>query len=353
MDKPSTLVAASRGDEVPRSTGSSATVKEEEKAYQPMHINLNVINNAPPRINTNLNNGGYSTHRQDPFGFDMDLNTPCESPVYSDVQTPGGSVDISKKQRHNLREQRRIFRIGTQFEQLKKKLEGVGFVSAKKDKHSILQATIEYIAALEREAHSAGIPPPPPPSNNTNNRPTTPATLPRGHSKENVLNMNVPGANPYMFNTMASPVPTPMAMEYMWALPTGSNHPPPVATVETVEESTATFKNVFAQSSMPALITKLDGTIVEANHLFMELSQAKYDELRLHSLYTMCAPVDAPKMHNLVAKILSCEVSSAQAKMTWRFGSSSHERKVFVSVSVVRDDSMQPVNIQCSILPLS
>ncbi|EQC37184.1 hypothetical protein SDRG_05410 [Saprolegnia diclina VS20] len=339
MEKPSTLVAPV--------TPSTGYVKDEDgKApLYPMHINLNVINNAPPRINTNY-------PRADPFGFEMDMNTPCESPVYSDAQTPGGSIDVSKKQRHNLREQRRIFRIGTQFEQLKKKLEGVGFVSSKKDKHSILQATIEYIAALEREANAAGIGPPPPPTTGGSCKVATPATLPRGHSKENsMLSMNA--SNHYMFNAMASPVPTPMAMDYMWALPTGAPQVLPAAPLETVDESSATFKNVFFQSSMPALITKLDGTIVEANHLFLELSQAKYDELRLHSLYTMCAPSDAPKMHTLVAKILSCEVSSAQAKMSWRFGSSSLERKVFVSVSVIRDDAMQPVNVQCCILPLS
>ncbi|OQR93441.1 hypothetical protein ACHHYP_02554 [Achlya hypogyna] len=341
MDKPSTLMAR-------ESPATAGFVKDEaDKApLYPMHINLNVINNAPPRINTS---GGYG--RSDSFGFDMDLNTPCESPVYSDAQTPGGSIDVSKKQRHNLREQRRIFRIGTQFEQLKKKLEGVGFVSSKKDKHSILQATIEYIAALEREAASAGIGPPPAPSTG-GKASSTP--LPRGPSKENNV-MALNAGNPYMFNALASPVPTPMAMDYMWALPTGSAHALAAAPapVETVDESSATFKNVFFQSSMPALITKLDGTIVEANHLFLELSQAKYEELRLHSLYTMCAPVDAPKMHTLVAKILSCEVSSAQAKMSWRFGSSSLERKVFVSVSVVRDDALQPVNVQCCILPLS
>ncbi|KAJ8520888.1 hypothetical protein ON010_g17894 [Phytophthora cinnamomi] len=99
------------------------------------------------------------------------------------------------------------------------------------------------------------------------------------------------------------------------------------ANVSEIEGSAASYRDVFANSSMPSLLAKLDGTIVEANALFLELCCKNIDELRLHSLYTMCTAMDAPKMYTLVSKILSCEMASAQSKMMWHF-SSTGDRKV-------------------------
>jgi hypothetical protein len=271
------------------------------------------------------------------------------------MQKPGDVVDVLKKQRHNLREQKRIFRIGKQFEKLKKKLEAVGFVTTKKDKHSILQATIEYINKMEKDLGIAGIALEIPTSKPSLVSPSQDVHPPHVKSKENVA------VNPLyrfdmgnMVSSVPTPAPTPASMDYMCYSHATSCVclPVPSSTVETVEDSSSTFKNVFFQSSTPALITKLDGTIVEANYLFIKLSQSKSEELKLHSLFSMCSQSDTHIIKGLLGRILNGDVSSAQSNMMWQF-TNGIARKVFLSVSVIRDDSMQPTNFQCCVLPLT
>lgn len=262
--------------------------------------------------------------------------------------TPGGSGnDLSKKQRHNLREQRRILRISNQFDILRNKLEGVGYSSSKKDKYSVLQATLDYITQLERNQQSndggsgGGTPlphtrhggsssgPPPVPG-----RLSITAPSPSAMDKQQQH-----GGNSFMIDSMPSPVPA-LSMPGIQSFPLdlespmfagGNNGNTQQFPVDAIEGSTASYKDVFYNSSMPSLLAKLDGTIVEANGLFLELCCKNIDELRLHSLYTMCTATDAPKMYSLVQKILSCEMVSAQSKMLWHF-SNSGDRKVRVAL---------------------
>ncbi|CEG38839.1 pas pac sensor hybrid histidine kinase [Plasmopara halstedii] len=339
---------------------STISPKVEQPQY-PMHIKLNLIDQNP--LASSLSTNG-------------DL-TSCESPYPMTPITPGGysssGGDLSKKQRHNLREQRRILRISNQFEILRNKLEAAGYSSSKKDKYSVLQATLEYISNLERNqingvaphhqvqhhlqhasSHSHGVVSHhlPSPCNDSNGRlsitaPSSSHVDSKGHV--------------FMIDSMPSPVPAlsipgmqpqtsyPLEMDNMYANTANGTS---AANALEIEGSAASYRDVFASSSMPSLLAKLDGTIVEANALFLELSCKNIDELRLHSLYTMCTAMDAPKMYNLVDKILSCEMASAQSKMMWHF-SSAGDRKVFVSVSMIHDSMHRPANLHCSLLPLS
>lgn len=276
--------------------------------------------------------------------------------------TPGGSSnsggDLSKKQRHNLREQRRILRISNQFDILRSKLEVAGYSSSKKDKYSVLQATLDYIAQLERNQmpgttvgpagvvvgtpiSSAGTPmggpvmagtplaqrgrPPHIPSTSVGSRLTISAPSPTATGMDGKQ-------HPFLIDSMPSPVPAlsmpmqsfPLDMDGGQLYP---GTPSAQQSQQVIEGSSASYRDVFANSSMPSLLAKLDGTIVEANSLFLELCCKNIDELRLHSLYTMCTAVDAPKMYNLVNKIVACELASAQSKMMWHF-SNTGDRKV-------------------------
>lgn len=284
--------------------------------------------------------------------------------------TPGGSVDLSKKQRHNLREQRRILRISNQFDILRNKLEGAGYSSSKKDKFTVLQATLDYIAYLERNQQQQALPPgaaggaartggssattnhqhipqPPPPAPVPHRLPspagpsrlsiTAPSPSSLAQRQLDAAKAGAAAASSFIIDSMPSPVP---ALSLPGGIPSfpldldsaifggatsasGSGFH-----VDSIEGSSATYRDVFSNSSMPSLLAKLDGTIVEANALFLELCCKNIDELRLHSLYTMCTAMDAPKMYSLVAKILSCEMASAQSKMMWHFSANSGDRKV-------------------------
>lgn len=285
--------------------------------------------------------------------------------------TPGGSVDLSKKQRHNLREQRRILRISNQFDILRNKLEGAGYSSSKKDKFTVLQATLDYIAYLERNQaqplpsrgpgnnnsnssnnngshHHQHISQPPPPAPIPHHRLPSPAgpsrlsiTAPSPSHQQQHQHMDSKLGSSFIIDSMPSPVPALSMPGGIQSFPldlessifgAAANPPPTSYHVDSIEGSSATYKDVFANSSMPSLLAKLDGTIVEANGLFLELCCKNIDELRLHSLYTMCTAMDAPKMYSLVNKILSCEVASAQSKMMWHFSSNTGDRKVCCDV---------------------
>jgi len=280
--------------------------------------------------------------------------------------TPGGGSssssggDLSKKQRHNLREQRRILRISNQFDILRHKLEGAGYSSSKKDKYSVLQATLDYISQLERNqlpgttagaAHGSGTPiggcgtpmsmqrrPPHhhlPTSNGNGGRLSISAPSPTANGMMDPNgNGDASNGNKHVFliDSMPSPVPALSMSGGMQSFPidmdgTAMFPGPGGANADAIEGSTASYRDVFANTSMPSLLAKLDGTIVEANALFLELCCKNIDELRLHSLYTMCTAVDAPKMYNLVNRILACEVASAQSKMMWHFATTG-DRKV-------------------------
>ncbi|KAL4160944.1 hypothetical protein PRNP1_001502 [Phytophthora ramorum] len=326
---------------------STISPKVEQPQF-PMHIKLNLIDQNP------LANGDA---------------TSCESPYPMTPMTPGGysssGGDLSKKQRHNLREQRRILRISNQFDILRHKLEGAGYSSSKKDKYSVLQATLEYISNLERNqiggvqmAHhmhnqSNGVPRHlPSPCSDSGGRLSITAPSPSHVDGKGQV---------FMIDSMPSPVPAlsipgmqpqtsyPLDMDNMYG---GATNGASSTSVGEIEGSSASYSDVFANSSMPSVLAKLDGTIVEANALFLELCCKNIDELRLHSLYTMCTAMDTPKMYTLVSKITSCEMASAQSKMMWHF-SSTGDRKVFVSVSMIHDSMHRPANLHCSLLPLS
>lgn len=343
---------------------STISPKVEQPQF-PMHIKLNLIDQNP--ISSGLStNGGDSTS--------------CESPYPMTPMTPGGysssGGDLSKKQRHNLREQRRILRISNQFDILRNKLEAAGYQSSKKDKYSVLQATLEYITNLERNQMANGVP---------GGHPQMPHHLqhPSPHPTGGVVRHHMPSpcsdagarlsitapspshvdskGQVFVIDSMPSPVPAlsmsgmqpptsyPLNMDNMYG---GAANGAVDSGVGSIEGSSASYRDVFANSSMPSILAKLDGTIVEANALFLELSCKNIDELRLHSLYTMCTALDAPKMYALVNKITSCEMASAQSKMMWHF-SSTGDRKVFVSVSMIHDSMHRPANLHCSLLPLS
>ncbi|EGZ25018.1 hypothetical protein PHYSODRAFT_354030, partial [Phytophthora sojae] len=290
---------------------STISPKVEQPQY-PMHIKLNLIDQNP--LASSLSTNGDSTS--------------CESPYPMTPMTPGGysssGGDLSKKQRHNLREQRRILRISNQFDILRNKLEAAGYSSSKKDKYSVLQATLEYISNLERNQIGGVAPHPQMPHHMQ-----VPRHLPSPCSDAGGrLSITAPSPSHvdskgqvFMIDSMPSPVPAlsipgmqpqtsyPLDMDNMYgSAANGSSN----AGVSEIEGSAASYRDVFANSSMPSLLAKLDGTIVEANALFLELCCKNIDELRLHSLYTMCTAMDAPKMYTLVSKILSCEMASAQ-----------------------------------------
>ncbi|RLN87594.1 hypothetical protein BBJ28_00022645 [Nothophytophthora sp. Chile5] len=332
---------------------STISPKVEQPQY-PMHIKLSLIDQNP------LASSGFSTNGGD--------SSSCESPFPMTPMTPGGSSsgggDLSKKQRHNLREQRRILRISNQFDILRNKLEGAGYQSSKKDKYSVLQATLDYIANLERN-QMGGLHQPHhlPPSSGVRHHLPSP-----GGDSGGRLSITAPSPSNigdkgqvFMIDSMPSPVPAlsmpglqqqnafPLDMDNNMYGGTGAGGN---AGAGAIEGSSASYRDVFANSSMPSLLAKLDGTIVEANALFLELCCKNIDELRLHSLYTMCTAMDAPKMYSLVSKILACEMASAQSKMMWHF-SSTGDRKVFVSVSMIHDGLHRPANLHCSLLPLS
>ncbi|KAI9998218.1 hypothetical protein PInf_002561 [Phytophthora infestans] len=339
---------------------STISPKVEQPPY-PMHIKLNLIDENP--LASSLSTNGDSTS--------------CESPYPMTPITPGGysssGGDLSKKQRHNLREQRRILRISNQFDILRNKLEAAGYSSSKKDKYSVLQATLEYISNLERN-QIGGVPP----HSQMSHHMQHPSPHPNSSVPHHLLSpcsesggrLSITAPSPshgdskgqvFMIDSMPSPVPAlsipgmqpqtsyPLDMDNMYG---GAANGASNASVSEIEGSAASYRDVFASSSMPSLLAKLDGTIVEANALFLELSCKNIDELRLHSLYTICTAMDAPKMYNLVGKILSCEMASAQSKMMWHF-SSTGDRKVFVSVSMIHDSMHRPANLHCSLLPLS
>ncbi|KAL3657811.1 hypothetical protein V7S43_017191 [Phytophthora oleae] len=335
---------------------STISPKVEQPQY-PMHIKLNLIDQNP--LVSGLSTNGDSTS--------------CESPYPMTPMTPGGysssGGDLSKKQRHNLREQRRILRISNQFDILRNKLEAAGYSSSKKDKYSVLQATLEYISNLERNQIGGVASHPQMPHHLQHPNGGVPRHLPSPCSDSGgPLSITAPSPSHvdskgqvFMIDSMPSPVPAlsipgmqpqtsfPLDMDNMYgAAANGTSN----AAVSEIEGSAASYRDVFANSSMPSLLAKLDGTIVEANALFLELCCKNIDELRLHSLYTMCTAMDAPKMYNLVGKILSCEMASAQSKMMWHF-SSTGDRKVFVSVSMIHDSMHRPANLHCSLLPLS
>uniref|UniRef100_K3WY35 BHLH domain-containing protein n=1 Tax=Globisporangium ultimum (strain ATCC 200006 / CBS 805.95 / DAOM BR144) TaxID=431595 RepID=K3WY35_GLOUD len=346
-------------------TYSTISPKVDAQPPYPMHIKLNLIDQ-------NVSSNGDTSS--------------CESPFPMTPMTPGGSVDLSKKQRHNLREQRRILRISNQFDILRNKLEGAGYSSSKKDKYSVLQATLDYISFLERNQQQPGQHQPQQHSTPSSSRGATndhgnpqqqhishpPPTPPMPHrlpspAGPSRLSITAPPpqidskGNTFIIDSMPSPVPAlsmpggiqssfPLDLESnIFASSAGAN---PGYHMDCIEGSSATYKDVFANSSMPSLLAKLDGTIVEANGLFLELCCKNIDELRLHSLYTMCTAMDAPKMYSLVGKILSCEMASAQSKMMWHF-SNTGDRKVFVSVAMIHDNMHRPANLHCSLLPLS
>ncbi|CAI5705822.1 hypothetical protein KXD40_000748 [Peronospora effusa] len=338
---------------------STISPKVEQPQY-PMHIKLNLIDQNP--LTSSLSTNGDST--------------PCESPYPMAPMTPSGysssGGDLSKKQRHNLREQRRILRISNQFDILRNKLETAGYSSSKKDKYSVLQATLDYISNLERnQIGGVAIHPqmqhhlqhPSPHPNGVSRQFPSPCSDSSGR-----LSISAPSSGhadnkgqAFMIDSMPSPIPAlsipgmqhqtsyPLDMDNMYG---GATNGASNRDVSEIEGSSASYRDVFANSSMPSLLAKLDGTIVEANALFLELCCKNIDELRLHSLYTMCTAMDAPKMYALVSKILSCEMASAQRKMMWHF-SSTGDRKVFVSVAMVHDSMHRPANLHCSLLPLS
>lgn len=281
--------------------------------------------------------------------------------------TPGGSSssgggDLSKKQRHNLREQRRILRISNQFDILRQKLEAAGYQSSKKDKYSVLQATLDYIGQLERNQMPGttamgphGIPPQAamnlqrrPPHHhhglhtpNGGGRLSISAPSPTAAGLMDPSDAGNNSKHAFLIDSMPSPVPAlsmpgglqsfPIDMDGGAGMFGNANAAP---ACPAIEGSTASYRDVFANSSMPSLLAKLDGTIVEANGLFLELCCKNIDELRLHSLYTMCTAVDAPKMYNLVNRILACEVASAQSKMMWHFATTG-DRKVTTGLDCV------------------
>ncbi|TYZ62051.1 hypothetical protein PybrP1_000239 [[Pythium] brassicae (nom. inval.)] len=365
---------------------STISPKVDAQQPYPMHIKLNLIDQS--------------------VGMNGDSSS-CESPFPMTPMTPGGSVDLSKKQRHNLREQRRILRISNQFDILRHKLEGAGYSSSKKDKFTVLQATLDYIAYLERnQQQQQHAPPQPPPSSSSRSQqqqqhhhhhhhqqqhipqsaapapvpshrlpsPAGPSRLsitapsPSSHAQRQQLDAKAgtgaaaASSSSFIIDSMPSPVPSLSLPGGLQSFPIdldsaifggAASAPGGGFHVDAIEGSSATYRDVFTNSSMPSLLAKLDGTIVEANALFLELCCKNIDELRLHSLYTMCTAMDTPKMYSLVAKILSCEMASAQSKMTWHFSSNSGDRKVFVSVSMIHDHLHRPANLHCSLLPLS
>ncbi|CAH0482370.1 unnamed protein product [Peronospora belbahrii] len=338
---------------------STISPKVEQPQY-PMHIKLNLIDQNP--LTSNLSINGESTS--------------CESPYPMTPMTPGGysssGGDLSKKQRHNLREQRRILRISNQFDILRNKLEAAGYSSSKKDKYSVLQATLEYIYNLERN-QIGGVALHPQMQHQMQHSSPHPNSVPRhlpSPCSDSGGRLSITAPSPshvdskghaFMIDSMPSPVPAlsipgmqhqtsyPLDMDNVYG---GAANGASNANVNEIEGSSASYRDVFGNSSMPSLLAKLDGTIVEANALFLELCCKNIDELRLHSLYTMCTAMDAPKMYTLVSKILSCEMASAQSKMMWHF-SSTGDRKVFVSVSMIHDSMHRPANLHCSLLPLS
>ncbi|DAZ93139.1 TPA: hypothetical protein N0F65_009133 [Lagenidium giganteum] len=322
-------------------TYSTISPKVESASPYPVHIKLNLIDQIP---NTD--------------------NASCESPFPMTPMTPGSSSgDLSKKQRHNLREQRRILRISNQFDILRNKLEAAGYSSNKKDKYSVLQATLDYITQLERNQRVGSTA-----MHNGGAGPSGGSTGGMHNSNGLGLSIQAPsnsqmdnkGAHSFMIDSMPSPVPAlsmpvhqfPMDMDSNMFGANNNNSGQSFPNVECIEGSTASYKDVYVNSSMPSLLAKLDGTIVEANSLFLELCCKNIDELRLHSLYTMCTAMDAPKMYSLVNKVLACEMASAQSKMLWHFANSG-DRKVFVSVSMIHDSLHRPANLHCSLLPLS
>ncbi|ETP24048.1 hypothetical protein F441_02903 [Phytophthora nicotianae CJ01A1] len=362
---------------------STISPKVEQPPY-PMHIKLNLIDQNP--LASSLSTNGDSTS--------------CESPYPMTPITPGGysssGGDLSKKQRHNLREQRRILRISNQFDILRNKLEAAGYSSSKKDKYSVLQATLEYISNLERNQIGGVAPHPQMPHHMQHPSPHPNGGVPHhlpSPCSESGGRLSITAPSPshvdskgqvFMIDSMPSPVPAlsipgmqpqtsyPLDMDNMYG---GAANGASNASVSEIEGSAASYRDVFANSSMPSLLAKLDGTIVEANALFLELCCKNIDELRLHSLYTMCTAMDAPKMYNLVGKILSCEMASAQSKMMWHFSSTGDRKvrwplrcclyfqklmpnlpssmQVFVSVSMIHDSMHRPANLHCSLLPLS
>ncbi|RHY30785.1 hypothetical protein DYB32_004036 [Aphanomyces invadans] len=255
-------------------------------------------------------------------------------------------------------------RIGSQFDHLKAKLEAVGFISNKKDKHSILQATIEYIAALECEAATTRTA-----SSAQSSSPTlelNETCEPAPHGKENsphsqyghVLRAD-PALDPMHVLQQAQP-PTPQyqpappahssSIECLWSL--AAPMAPSLPVPELVADSTASFRHVFLHTSVPSLIARLDGTLVHANYLFHEYFPTMVDDYN-HTLYALCIASDVPKMQSLVTKVLTCDVHSAQTKMTWQAGRAGQVKLVFVSVALVRDHAGQPANIQCTVLPMA
>ncbi|RHX98824.1 hypothetical protein DYB36_012304 [Aphanomyces astaci] len=244
------------------------------------------------------------------------LDTCRESHTPTSTRSP--SADVSRKQRHNLREQRRILRLGSQFDHLKATLEAAGLITNKKDKHSILQATIEYIAALEYDAHA---------------RMTPASSQPTSISCTTPISTNDP------MDSADHHIPSlrthPHSIEYLW-MP------------ELVADSTASFHQVFLHASVPSAIARLDGSLVHASHLFLQ----HFPNSMGLSLYGLCVGLpNVHKMQSLVTTIIAGDGRSAQTKMTWQAPGTS-PKPVFVSVALVRDATGQPVNIQCTALPM-
>ncbi|KAJ0401116.1 hypothetical protein P43SY_007207 [Pythium insidiosum] len=234
----------------------SPKVEQQPSPYPMMNIKLNLIDQNPLSSNVMTPNGDAAS---------------CESPFPMTPLTPGGSTDLSKKQRHNLREQRRILRISNQFDILRGKLENAGYSSTKKDKYSVLQATLEYISQLEqnqivRNGSSNGggastaqglhphHAPHPSPTNHVSAPPRLTITAPDKSGQ------------PFMIDSMPSPVPAlsmpnhmqfpmnPMESNGMYPGTPGAAPQTAFATVECIEGSSATYRDVFANSSMPTLL---------------------------------------------------------------------------------------------------
>ncbi|RHY40362.1 hypothetical protein DYB30_001565 [Aphanomyces astaci] len=257
------------------------------------------------------------------------LDTCRESHTPTSTRTP--SADVSRKQRHNLREQRRILRLGSQFDHLKATLEAAGLITNKKDKHSILQATIEYIAALEYDAHARMTP--------SSSQPTSISCTYGKKDQHSIPPTSPPiSTNDPMDSAdlhIRSLRTHPHSIEYLW-MP------------ELVADSTASFHQVFLHASVPSAIARLDGSLVHASHLFLQ----HFPNSMGLSLYGLCVGLpNVHKMQSLVTTLIAGDGRSAQTKMTWQAPGTS-PKPVFVSVALVRDATGQPVNIQCTALPM-
>lgn len=122
-------------------------------------------------------------------------------------------------------------------------------------------------------------------------------------------------------------------------------------------EQTFDYESVFLANGIPQAIATLNGRFIDCNAMFCWLSGYTKEELCTHSFYSLTPKWELSQSHALIGELLS-QCNSSCSQIACSKVSRKHcifkggVAKLYVSVTLVRDEKGFPAHFICSVLPL-